>query len=210
MKIKGFKDTINWYDNNSEEYANALYTIVPIESINLFLSYLPSSPNILEAGCGPGRESSVFIEKGAIVTGVDVSEGLLKIAKAKNPNAKYIKTNFLNLPFADSVFDGVWSHASLVHLEKISDVKLALSEFKRVLKSNGILYVYVKMQTGGKKTEIIKDSLSNHERFFRFYEPEELRKLLTSSGFEIITFGLKDDEYGRSEVKWIETVVKKV
>jgi ubiquinone/menaquinone biosynthesis C-methylase UbiE len=209
MEIKGFKDTIDWYDNNSEEYARSLYSVTPSESISLFLSHLPNSPKILEVGCGPGRESKIFIEKGAKVTGVDISVGLLNIAKEKNPQAEYINANFLDLPFNNSVFDGVWSHASLVHLETIMDVEKALSEFNRVLKERGILYVCVKMQMGDKKTAVVTDSLSNHDRFFRYYTKEELAFLLISAGFRIVQTNINNDDHGRQEVKWIEVVARK-
>ncbi|OGG62985.1 hypothetical protein A2952_02845 [Candidatus Kaiserbacteria bacterium RIFCSPLOWO2_01_FULL_59_34] len=117
MKIKGFDDTIAWYDNDAEQYAAALQEAVPVAAIEKFLEALPLNPSILEAGCGPGRESTVFHQKGARVVGVDLSEGLLDIARKNNPDVEYIKADFLELPFPGSKFIGVWAHASLVHLE---------------------------------------------------------------------------------------------
>jgi len=205
-----FKDTITWYDDNAKEYAKNLYTVTPIESIEKFLNFLPDKPFILEAGCGPGRESKVFIEKGIRVVGVDLSEGLLKIARENNPTAEYIKANFLNLPFEDKAFDGVWSHASLVHLETMEDVRKALAEFRRVLKPVGVVYVCVKAQAGTEKTAVVSDSLSKHERFFRYYTRDELVGLLADAGFEMAEIGYKADMHGRAEVRWIECIARSV
>jgi len=209
MTIKGFDDTIDWYNKNSKEYADALNTAVPTPAIEKFLKYLPEKPRVLEAGCGPGRESEIFLKHGAEIAGVDMSEGLLNIARVKNPQAKYSKEDFRKLSFANSSFDGVWAHASLVHLEQISDVESSLKEFHRVLKPGGYLYVYVKAQTGTNKTAVVTDSLSKHDRFFRYYTPEEMTELLTKAGFEIKAKEMQEDQHGRAEVKWIEIIAKK-
>ena len=209
MDISGFDDTIDWYDANADAYASATAAAIPIKAIEKFLTYLPAKPAVLEAGCGAGWESTVFVERGANVTGVDISEGLLDVARKRNPAVEYHRANFLELPFPYASFDGVWSHASLVHLEKIEDVEEALREFFRVLKSGGYLYVYVKAQAGKEKTAVVADSLSKHERFFRYFTSEELSGLLTEAGFEISTSETEDDPHGRTEVRWLEIIAQK-
>ncbi len=208
MDIHGFDDTIAWYNSNAEEYAKNLYTVVPLESINKFLKYLTPHASVLDAGCGPGRESMVFHQKGIHVIGVDLSEGLLKVAKERNPEVEFVKANFLQLPFNDDTFDGVWSHASLVHLETIGDVQKALVEFYRVLKQGGLVYVSVKAQQESKKTAVVSDSLSKHERFFRYYTPKELTSLMVGAGFEMISSSIEEDLHGRAQ-KWIESIARK-
>lgn len=210
MKIEGMKDTINWYDKNADNYAKSLYEVAPMDAIEAFIKHLPKNAHILEAGCGPGRESVIFKKKGIKTTGVDLSQELLRIAEKNNPGVEYIKTNFLNLPLKNNIFDGIWAHASLVHLETILDVQKALKEFNRVLKLGGFLLVEVKEKTDKKETAIIVDSLSNHERFFRYYTKEGIQKLIKEAGFEIINFTMREDQYGRSEVKWIEVIGKKL
>ncbi len=209
-KSIGFKETIGWYDDNAQQYATKLSTDVPYEAINMFLLNLPPSPSILEAGCAAGRESKVFIERGAKITGVDLSENLLNIAKRDNPQGEYVKANFLNLSFQDSTFDGVWAHASILHLETVDEVMIALREFNRVLKPGGILFVGVKMQSGDEKTAIVTDSLSNADRFFQYFTESEMRELIGKANFEVekVTFG--EDGHGRKEVKWIRVIAKKL
>ncbi len=202
MEIKGLDDTVEWYDQNAEEYAENQGKHMPLEAIDWFLKALPENPHILEAGCGPGRESTVFLQKSATVVGIDLSEGLLKIAREKNPAVEYIKASFLDLPFLEETFDGVWAHASLVHLEKLEDAFQALVEFKRVLKPGGTAFVGVKLQTGPEETEVIADSLSNHDRFFRYYSEEGMRELIMRSGLRLIDSHRADDGHNRPEVKW--------
>ena len=209
MKIQGFDDTIEWYNKNAKQYFESSERISFEEIIQQFLKKLPANPSVLDAGCGTGRDSRVLTENGANVTAIDISEGLIEIARAENPDIQFIKTSFLNLPLEDALFDGVWSHASLVHLETLEDVTKALSEFYRVLKPGGWLYVYVKKQTGEEKTAIVSDSLSNHERFFRYYTPEELTGLLSKTGFIVGRYETKQDPHGREEVEWLQFIVQK-
>jgi ubiquinone/menaquinone biosynthesis C-methylase UbiE len=209
VKVTGNKDTINWYDANAEKYAADSDGITFESTARQFLEKLNPNPKVLEAGCGSGRDAITLSELGAEVTGVDASEGLIAVAKKKSLDIEFLVGNFLDLPFLDETFDGVWSHASLVHLDTISDVKSALSEFYRVLKIEGYLYVLVKKQNGEEKTAVVSDSLSNHNRFFRYYTEEELQTLLEEVGFTITEVKTEEDVHGRNEVTWLKLLAKK-
>jgi ubiquinone/menaquinone biosynthesis C-methylase UbiE len=209
MKVKGFADTIDWYNNNARIYAETTYKVAPIMLIDIFVKMLPESPAILDAGCGPGRDSAILRKKRAEVYGIDISEGLLKIAREKNREINFVYGNFLALPFNDNSFDGVWAHAALVHLETIEDVKKSLQEFHRVLKNKGILHIYVKAQTGSEKTAVVTDVVSHHDRFFRYYTKEEMKGYIEKLGFKIRQLTIEEDGHGRNEVRWISIFAEK-
>lgn len=209
MRIQGFKDTIAWYDANAEAYARQQNTCPPIDQINKFYALLPRHPHILEAGCASGRESAYFIKKNARVVGVDLSKNLLRIARRNNPRAKYIRANFLRIPKRANVFDGVFAHAALVHLETIREVRQALREFYRVVKPGGIVYVRVKKHVNGKKTAVVSDTFSGHKRFFRYFTLVEMKKYMKNAGLAIIKSYSMNDGAGRAEVKWIVLIGRK-
>ncbi len=210
MKVEGFADTIKWYDQNAEKYADSSYKVTPAGLINRFLELLPQNPIILDAGCGAGKDARVFNKLGANVTGIDLSKGLIEEARKRNPTVNFEEGDFLNLRFGNESFDGVWAHASLVHLETVADAKKALGEFHRVLKDGGILHIYVKAQLGENKTEVVKDTLSNHDRFFRYYTEDEMKQLVTDASLQVIETEVQDDLHGREEVKWIALFTRKV
>jgi ubiquinone/menaquinone biosynthesis C-methylase UbiE len=213
MKIKGFSDTIKWYDKNARKYAKAIESLSSQDYIEKFANLLPKGSKVLDAGCAAGRDSKLLADKGLKVVGVDLSKNLLNIAKENNPDIKFVEADFRELPFANDSFDGIWSSASLLHLETVEDVKKSLSEFTRVLKDNRIICIMVKAKNANKKFTLIKDKLSNHYRFFQFFTKEEISNLLQQNEFKIISIEqyneTEKNPKGRPEVEWIVVFGKK-
>ncbi len=204
-----FEETIRWYDENAQKYLNFTSRVMPQALLNKFLSLLPEKPKILDAGCGPGRDSQFFYKAGAEVVGVDLSRGVLEIARKNNPQIKYVQADLRKLPFKNQSFDGVWAHASLLHLPSLTDVKKALTEFHRVLEEGGIIHIYVRAQIGENKTAFEKDKLSPEGRFFRYFTKDELDKLIQQTGFSLIEVNDIGDLHRRKTAKGIALFAKK-
>ena len=213
MQIKGFRDTINWYNQNAQVYSKSILNYSSPEQIDEFVKLVPKSTKVLDAGCASGRDSKLLLDKEISVIGIDLSSELIKIAKKNYPDIKFVEGNFLNLPFIDKMFGGIWAHASLLHFENTEDVFKALSEFYRVLMKNGIIHVLVKAQTTINKYNIVIDKLSKHNRFFQFFTKEEIKDLLQRSSFKIIKLEhyreIDKNPNGRPEVEWIVCLGKK-
>lgn len=207
-KITGFEDTIRWYNKNAEQYASKIESRAMPAHLDEFTEIVGVGGKILDAGCAGGRDCEEFKKRGFETIGIDISSGIIKYAKKYHPDIEFHEGNFLSLPFEDDAFGGVWSCASLLHLETISEVKQALKEFSRVLQTGGVLFIFVKQQLGEEKTSVISDTLSGHKRFFRWFNKDEIQDLLKEAGFSIIK--LKDDcVTGRKELKWIYGLAKK-
>lgn len=95
---------------------------------------------VLDVACGTGDMAVSLAERGCTVTGVDLSEEMLAIAKVKGERLK-VKVEIAdaeNLPFEDESFDGVtcaFGVRNFVHLEQ------GLSEMLRVLKPGGRMVI---------------------------------------------------------------------
>lgn len=210
MQAIDFANTIRWYNTNAMQYASNIADAVSTNRIDKFVSLLPKGSKVLDAGCAAGRDVNVLSQRGFNAVGIDISSGLIKIAKQKFPHLPFVQGDFLKLPFADNSFDGIWAHASLLHLETIDEVKRAFSEFNRVLRKQGILYDYVKAQMGTEKTETVKDKLSNEGRFVRYYTLDEMRQFIEENGFELIHLEqTKENLLGRSNLEWIAAYSRK-
>lgn len=208
MKIKGFHDTIEWYNKNANKYSQSIKNL-PSSGLEDFVIKLPIGSKVLDAGCASGRDSRRLADKNLKVIGLDISPELIEIAKVDNPDIDFIEGNFLALPFENAIFNGIWAHASLLHLEEINEVKKTLTEFIRVLKKDGILHVYVKAQTTNKKTDVVTDKLSGHDRFFQYFTKEELEKYLTETGFQVLSIEEQSDPAGRLDVTWLLCLAQK-
>jgi len=95
---------------------------------------------VLDAGCGAGSHSAEIIRRGASVTGLDKSAGLLAIARQRlGPDVPLHEADLAGpLPFAPASFDAVL--ASLV-LHYLRDWGPPLAEFRRVLVPGGRLVI---------------------------------------------------------------------
>jgi malonyl-CoA O-methyltransferase len=96
-----------------------------------------SGREVLELGCGTGRHSLWLAERGATVTALDFSDGMLAAARAKpGADAVDFRRHDLHdpLPYADARFDLVVSALVLEHLRELGGF---FREARRVLKPAG-------------------------------------------------------------------------
>jgi SAM-dependent methyltransferase len=105
---------------------------------------LPEKAGILEAGCGPGflwEANHDRIPSGWRLTLSDFSEGMLNRARevlsGVSVEADYVRADVQRLPFDTNAFDAVIANHMLYH---VPDIALGLSEIRRVLIPNGILF----------------------------------------------------------------------
>ncbi len=92
---------------------------------------------VLDAACGTGRYAAEIAKAGANVCGIDFSEEMLTIARAKLPKVEFRLADLnTRLPFTDDVFDGIVCAQALKHLPNLL---VPMQEFARVLKVGGRL-----------------------------------------------------------------------
>jgi SAM-dependent methyltransferase len=169
------------YDAIADEFArrNAAMPESLVALGEELLARLPERPDVLDAGCGAGRDLAWFEARGAVVSGVDVSEGMLRQAGTR-VRGRLERADLRALPFADASFDAVWCMAVLLHLPK-ADAPAALAELHRVLRPGGLLAVTLKRGAG----EGVEQGPEGWpDRFFARYEADELVALLTACGFD--------------------------
>ncbi|MEV4732626.1 methyltransferase domain-containing protein [Saccharopolyspora sp. NPDC049426] len=137
---------VNDYDSFAEAYSaaneNNLVNAHYERPAMLALAGDVTGHQVLDAGCGAGALSAALRERGAFVTGVDSSAGMLALARRKLGDEAALHLADLRepLPLADTAFDVVVASLVLHYLE---DWGPALAEFRRVLKPGGWLIASV-------------------------------------------------------------------
>ena len=133
--------TIEYYNKNVELFVSSTKDVEFNKMQNMLLKYLKKGDYILDLGCGSGRDSKAFLEKGFKVVSVDGSEKLCNIASSYI-GQEVIFTTFQNFK-SDIKFNGIWACASLLHLP-YKDLKEVIKNLRNNLKEEGYFYLSFK------------------------------------------------------------------
>lgn len=136
----------NDYDGFAEAYSaeteNSLLNAYWARPAIMTLAGDVAGRRILDAGCGSGPLSAALRDRGAVVTGIDASAGMLALARRRLGDDADLHVADLRdpLPFADGAFDDVVASLVLHYLE---DWGPTLAEMRRVLRPGGRLIASV-------------------------------------------------------------------
>jgi ubiquinone/menaquinone biosynthesis C-methylase UbiE len=177
--MMGRDKTAATYDCIAARYAErATYALE--QELARFRQIVPPGGLVLDAGCGPGQYARALESRRLRVVGLDLSKGMLRQAQAAG-TLRLMRADMRQLPIASACVDGCFVCASLLHLPR-TQVAQALAEFRRVLHAGGALYVSVKE---GEGEEWVANQ-EGQERFFAYYQLEEIDPLIQAAGFEVV------------------------
>ena len=195
------------------------------KTIRLLKPYNPKQ--ILDIATGTGDLAIKALSLNPdLVTGVDISEEMLKIAE-RDAKQKKIKAIFFKadigkekLPFASNFFDYAIFISTLHCIETAEARKKALEELYRVLKKGGeaVISVWKKeamIETWKNKKasnfnfdaaqgkELFvnwrKDGITYH-RYYYFYDEKELENLLKKAGFKILKKNAEENKHSKKNI----------
>ena len=145
-----------WYVNNIEGFENNIdkiyaksYDIVFDNSYDDDINNIVKETNIgknsiiLDAGTGVGRHYKLLCDKCDII-GVDISKDMLKYARIRNPNGKFINDNLINskLFMSDKFTHIICLLDSLYHNNE-EDMKKIIINFNNWIKPEGYLCIHL-------------------------------------------------------------------
>ena len=190
--------TLDYYNRNAQRFTGDTLEVEFSNIQDSFLALLPPGSLILDFGCGSGRDSRYFLQKGYQVEACDGSEEMVKAASL-NAGIPVKKMLFSELDEIDR-YDGIFACASILHVpsKELPDI---ITRMKKAVKTGGILYISFKYGT----FEGIRNG-----RYFTDRTEESLQAILDEvGGLEIIRTGITGDARpGREDEKWLNVLLR--
>ena len=191
--------TLSYYNTNAKIFTESTVNVDFSDTQNKFLEKLPKGAAILDFGCGSGRDTKYFLEKGYAVEATDGSEELCKLASEYT--GIEVKHQFFQELQEQEKYDAIWACSSILHLsyEELVDV---MKKMAAALKENGLIYTSFKYGT----FEGVRNG-----RYFLDMTEERIEKLLQSVTELTIeeTWITSDVRPGRGEEKWLNLFLRK-
>ena len=166
------------------------------------VTLLPEHGKVLDVGSGSGEPVAKFLfEHGLEVTGIDISENMVKLARKNVPKATFTQMDILALDFEENSFDGLICVYTLWHIPREEHAQI-YRNFHRILKPNGLLVINTGLRESEGMTDFFGEPMlwSNHH-------PKTTLKLVQDAGFSIEFEGIK--ERGEEFQYWIYARKKK-
>ena len=192
--------TIEYYNQNADMFAQGTrlvdFTIVQ----ERFAKILPVGSRILDFGCGSGRDTKYFLEKGYRVEATDGSAELCKLASAFT-GIEVKEMLFQDLD-ASGKYEGIWACSSILHLSK-KELFPVIRKMCDALKDNGVIYTSFKYGDfeGERNGRYFTDfTEATFDKFIKVIQELTIEE-------EWIT---SDVRPGRGEEKWLNLILRKI
>jgi ubiquinone/menaquinone biosynthesis C-methylase UbiE len=143
-------------------------------------SRLPEGARVLDLGCGNGDKLARLADRFE-VTGVDISEEQLRLARTRVPEAKLVHADFAELELAGESFDAVTAFYSIIHVPRETHAEL-FARILRWLKPGGLFLASLSHVGSPDRTE----EWLGVQMFFSSFPADTNRRLVSAAGFELL------------------------
>ena len=200
-------NTISYYENNAKSLAKR-YESADINKVQkLLLETFQKKSYLLEIGCGSGRDANFMIDNDYKLLGIDASKEMINEAKRIHPLLKNLLQVIMipnELNFDNNTFDGIYSIATLMHLEK-NDIKITINKIYDSLKLKGIFLFSVSIQ----RDDIGNEYKDINGRHFTTMNQNHWLNICHSIGFKTIETLTTNDGLDRNGIIWLTCVMEK-
>ena len=152
------KEYLDVYQHRNESDAKLLFELI-IKHIEI-----PIKGKVLDLACGSGRHSLLFARKGFNVTGIDLSENLLRVAETSAIREKlkmqFIKADLRNIELTEKFDLVVNLFTSFGFFEKDEDNFSIFRTASDLLKSGGY-FVFDFLNSAFVESNLVRESSEN-------------------------------------------------
>ena len=190
--------TLAHYQQQAETFREGTWDHDVSQNIDALLRHIssPAPLQILDFGCGPGRDLRTFTARGHQATGVDGCKRFVEMA-AEASGCEVWHQDFLALDLPAERFDGIFANAVLFHIPS-RELPRVLGQLKRSLKPGGVLFA---SNPRGNDEEGF-----NGERYGVYYDWPAWRKRLEAAGFVELEHYYRPAGLPREQQPWLASV----
>lgn len=135
-------NTLKFYENDAHLYVERTENLDMTDTMSRVLGHTRGAPrNVLDLGCGSGRDAAAFAAKGYNVLAVDGAKAMCDITAARGIPTKHATFQSFHAP--DKSFQLIWAMASLLHVPW-GDMPALLEKYVSMLEVEGIFYMSFK------------------------------------------------------------------
>jgi len=189
--------TLDHYEGAAESFWQGTRDHDVSQNIEAFLQALPKGRelDILDLGCGPGRDLFTFKSAGHRPTGLDGSQTFCQMAE-QHSGCPVLHQQFLSMDLEEDSFDGVFANASLFHIPG-AELPRVLIELHRSLRPDGILF-----------TSNPRGSSEGWQgpRYGHYMELEVTESFLEQAGFRMLHHYYRPENQPRDQQPWLAIV----
>jgi SAM-dependent methyltransferase len=192
--------TLSHYDQNAEAFWNGTKDHDVTQNYEAFLAPFPKDKklDILDLGCGPGRDVNYFKSLGHRPVGLDGSEVFCSMAR-RYTGCQILHQKFLSLELPLHAFDGIFANASLFHVPS-QELPRVLSDLRFTLRPGGILFLSNPRGNG--------EGWSG-QRYGHYMQLATSKLFLEDAGFEMIDYYYRPLGKPNHEQPWLAIVAVK-
>lgn len=192
--------TLAHYDLNAEAFWQGTQGHDVSQNHAAFLAACPQDKplDILDLGCGPGRDVLYFQSLGHRPVGLDGSGMFCRMAR-RYTGCPILHQTFLNLDLPHHAFDGIFANASLFHVPS-RELPRVLGDLHAALRPGGVLFQSNPRGDG--------EGWSG-QRYGHYMQIDTARQFLQRAGFEVLDHFLRPPGKPEHEQPWLAVVAVK-
>lgn len=191
--------TVTHYDLAAESFWAGTHDHDVSQNIAALLDHIEGQPpfNILDFGCGPGRDLLTFQRMGHRPVGLDGSARFVEMARELT-GCEVLHQGFLSLDLPAARFDGIFANASLFHVPR-QELPRVLRELRAALVPRGVLF---SSNPRGDNQE----GWSGGDRYGVYHDLPAWQGFLRSAGFDELLHYYRPPGLPREQQPWLASV----
>jgi SAM-dependent methyltransferase len=193
--------TLAHYDQHAQAFWEGTRDHDVSQNIRALLEHIEATPpfELLDFGCGPGRDLKTFAALGHHAIGLEGSRELAAMAR-RHSGCEVLEQSFLDLKLPADRFDGVFANAALFHVPS-QELPRVLRELHATLKAGGVLFASNPRGQG-------EEGWSG-ERYGAYWDWPTWRTRLRAAGFTELAHYYRPDGLPRDRQPWLASVWRK-